>query len=61
MKYCFCIIIVVSVYYRCYLSGADDSLTKSDISTPLKGKNTVEPPNNGHVWDPLFSGHFVLC
>ncbi len=23
----------------------------------------VEPPNNGsgHVWDPLFSGHFVLC
>ncbi len=23
--------------------------------------DTVEPPNNGHVWDPLFSGHFVLC
>ena len=22
---------------------------------------TLEPPNNGHVWDPLFSGHFVLC
>ncbi len=21
---------------------------------------TVEPPNNGHVWDPLLSGHFVF-
>ncbi len=23
--------------------------------------NTVEPPNNRHIWDPLFLGHFVLC
>ncbi len=22
---------------------------------------TVDPPNNGHVWDLLFFGHFVLC
>ncbi len=22
---------------------------------------TVEPANNGHVWDLLFSGHFVSC
>ncbi len=23
--------------------------------------NTLEPLNNGHVWDPLFSCHFVPC
>ena len=24
------------------------------------GHYSVEPSNNRHVWDPLFSGHFVL-
>ncbi len=24
-------------------------------------RSTMKPLNNGHVLDPLFSGHFVLC
>ncbi len=34
-------------------------LVHAHAHNSLSDEYIAEPPNNGHVWDPLFSGHFV--
>ncbi len=44
-NYLFCAYIVIAIF----------------VMLSSKEAITVEPPNNKHVWDPLFSDHFVFC